>query len=219
MPYKNKEDKKLYDAMYKHTEAGKKSNMICCWKYKGIKLKGSKLLLILPLLGTLGGALWAGFEGYARWVAMEKKINEYVAPDLSSFNLRLEVLEERIVSLQENVNIETSTLKELVGAAQDDARTIRTDIRNDVHEAHDQISNVDKRSRATEQDIRTSLRQTETDLRTMIDHASDRFDSKRTAIESDAQRRIELIDSKLTALETKLREMLQRALDNPLAGQ
>ena len=188
-------------------------------EYKGIKLKGSKLLLILPLLGTLGGALWAGFEGYARWVAMEKKINEYVAPDLSSFNLRLEVLEERIVSLQENVNIETSTLKELVGAAQDDARTIRTDIRNDVHEAHDQIANVDKRSRATEQDIRTSLRQTETDLRTMIDHANDRFDSKRTAIESDAQRRIELIDSKLTQLETKLREMLQRALDNPLAGQ
>ena len=188
-------------------------------EYKGIKLKGSKLLLILPLLGTLGGALWAGFEGYARWVAMEKKINEYVAPDLSSFNLRLEVLEERIVSLQENVNIETSTLKELVGAAQDDARTIRTDIRNDVHEAHDQIANVDKRSRAMEQDIRTSLRQTETDLRTMIDHASDRFDSKRTAIESDAQRRIELIDSKLSELETKLREMLQRALDNPLAGQ
>ena len=188
-------------------------------EYKGIKLKGSKLLLILPLLGTLGGALWAGFEGYARWVAMEKKINEYVAPDLSGFNLRLEVLEERIVSLQENVNIETSTLKELVGAAQDDARTIRTDIRNDVHEAHDQIANVDKRSRSTEQDIRTSLRQTETDLRTMIDHANDRFDSKRTAIESDAQRRIELIDSKLSDLETKLREMLQRALDNPLAGQ
>jgi ABC-type Fe3+/spermidine/putrescine transport system ATPase subunit len=53
----------------------------------------------------------------------------------------------------------------------------------------------------------------------MIDHANDRFDSKRTAIESDAQRRIELIDSKLAALETKLREMLQRALDNPLAGQ
>ena len=34
-------------------------------EYKGIKLRGGKLLLILPLLGTLGGALWAGFEGYA----------------------------------------------------------------------------------------------------------------------------------------------------------
>ena len=36
-------------------------------EYKGIKVKGSKLLLILPLLGALGGGLWAGFEGYARW--------------------------------------------------------------------------------------------------------------------------------------------------------
>ena len=188
-------------------------------EYQGIKVKGGKLFLIFPLLATLGGAVWAGFEGYARWVSMEKKINEYVAPDLSGFTLKLELLEEKIDSLESNVTIEMSTLKELVGAAQDDARTIRTDIRNDVHEAHDQIANVDKRSRATEQDIRTSLRQTETDLRTMIDHASDRFDSKRTAIESDAQRRIELIDSKLSELETKLRGMLQRALDNPLAGQ
>ena len=71
-------------------------------EYQGIKVKGGKLFLIFPLLATLGGAVWAGFEGYARWVAMEKKINEYVAPDLSGFTLRLEVLEERIVSLRNN---------------------------------------------------------------------------------------------------------------------
>ena len=29
-----------------------------------VKVGGSKLLLILPLLGTLGGGLWAGFEFY-----------------------------------------------------------------------------------------------------------------------------------------------------------
>jgi len=167
----------------------------------------------------LGGALWAGFEGYARWVAMEEKINEYVAPDLSSFTLRLEVLEERIISLEDNVSTELRTVKELVGSAQDDARTIRIDLRKDINEVQDQVAASDRRSRNMDQEVRTSLRQTETDLRTMIDHASDRFDSKRTAIESDAQRRIELIDSKLSELETKLREMLQRALDNPLAGQ
>ena len=44
-------------------------------EYKGIKVKGGKLLLIFPLLATIGGAIWAGFEGYARWVAMEEKIN------------------------------------------------------------------------------------------------------------------------------------------------
>ena len=188
-------------------------------EYQGIKIKGGRLFLIFPLLATLGGAIWAGFEGYARWVAMEDKINGYVAPDLSGFNLKLDVLEERIISLEDNMSSELRTVKELVGAAQDDARTIRIDLRKDINEVQDQVAGVDRRSRNMDQEVRTSLRQTETDLRTMIDHASDRFDSKRTAIESDAQRRIELIDSKLSELESKLREMLQRALDNPLAGQ
>jgi hypothetical protein len=188
-------------------------------EYQGIKVKGGKLFLIFPLLGTLGGAIWAGFEGYARWVAMEEKINEYVAPDLSGFTLKLDVLEERIISLEDNMGTELRSVKELVGAAQDDARTIRIDLRKDINEVQDQVAGVDRRSRNMDQEVRASLRQTETDLRTMIDHASDRFDSKRTAIESDAQRRIELIDNKLSELEQKLREMLQRALDNPLAGQ
>ncbi len=188
-------------------------------EYQGIKVKGGKLFLIFPLLGTLGGAIWAGFEGYARWVAMEEKINEYVAPDLSGFTLKLDVLEERIISLEDNMGTELRTVKELVGAAQDDARTIRIDLRKDINGVQDQVAGVDRRSRNMDQEVRASLRQTETDLRTMIDHASDRFDSKRTAIESDAQRRIELIDNKLSELEQKLREMLQRALDNPLAGQ
>ena len=30
--------------------------------YGGIRVGGSKLLLIIPLLGTIGGGLWAGFE-------------------------------------------------------------------------------------------------------------------------------------------------------------
>ena len=188
-------------------------------EYQGIKVKGGRLFLIFPLLGTLGGAIWAGFEGYARWVAMEEKINEYVAPDLSGFTLKLDILEERIISLEDNMGTELRSVKELVGAAQDDARTIRIDLRKDINEVQDQVAAVDRRSRNMDQEVRASLSQTETDLRTMIDHASDRFDSKRTAIESDAQRRIELIDSKLSELETKLRGMLQRALDNPLAGQ
>ena len=188
-------------------------------EYQGIKVKGGKLFLIFPLLATIGGAIWAGFEGYARWVAMEEKINEYVAPDLSGFNIKLDVLEERIISLEDNMGTELRTVKELVGAAQDDARTIRIDLRKDINEVQDQVAASDRRSRNMDQEVRTSLRQTETDLRTMIDHASDRFDSKRTVIESDAQRRIELIDSKLSELETKLREMLQRALNNPLSGQ
>ena len=40
-------------------------------EYGGIKLSGGKLLLILPLLGTLGGGLWAGFEFYKDYSNMK----------------------------------------------------------------------------------------------------------------------------------------------------
>jgi uncharacterized protein YqgV (UPF0045/DUF77 family) len=206
-------------------------------EYKGIKVKGGKLLLIFPLLGTIGGAIWAGFEGYARWVAMEDKIANYTAPDLSGFqqqlsdfNTTVNVTNEKIESLEikieneiTNMNTllqsEISTALELVQSAQSDARDIRNELRKDINQVMDAISNVDKRSRTTEQEIRGSQRTAENDVRTLIQHAEDRFDGKRTAIESDAQRRNETIDVKLKELEDRIIKLLERALNNPLAGQ
>ena len=207
-------------------------------EFGGVKFKSStKIIALLTALSTLGGAIWAGFEGYARWQAMETQISEFVAPDLSGFQERVAVTDERIANLEENSNIkiealssevhtiletitiEVDALKELVTAAQDDARTIRNDLRSDIHTVLDQIAAVDKRSRTTEQEIRSSIRTSENNIRKIIQHAEDRFDGKRTAIESDAQRRAEALDVKLKELEDRLRDMLEKALNNPLAGK
>jgi vacuolar-type H+-ATPase subunit H len=198
-------------------------------EYKGIKFKGSKLLLLLPILGTLGGILWGGFEFTKDYMNMRDKINGYVAPDLSNFTIKLKVFEERVGSLEELLTIKIANMEvlltteldkatQLVRSAQEDARSIRTDMRKDLTEIQDSISAVDKRSRNMNKEVREVLRQAETDIRSLIDHANDRFDSKRTAIESDGQRRIEIIDMKLADLEKKITEMLQRALTNPLTG-
>ena len=37
-------------------------------EYAGVKVGGSKLLLIIPLLGTIVGGLWGGFELYNRLI-------------------------------------------------------------------------------------------------------------------------------------------------------
>ena len=92
-------------------------------------------------------------------------------------------------------------------------------MRSDIHTVLDQIAAVDKRSRTTEQEIRSSIRTSENNIRKIIQHAEDRFDGKRTAIESDAQRRAEALDVKLKELEDRLRDMLEKALNNPLAGK
>ena len=210
-------------------------------EYKGIKFKGAKILLLFPILGTIGGILWGGFEFYKDYMDMRDKIENYSAPDLSGFESRLNVFEEKtnglalllndkINNMETLLNTEVSGVKvlltteldkatQLVQSAQEDARSIRTDMRKDLTEIQDSISAVDKRSRNMDKEVREALRTAETDIRSLIDHANDRFDSKRTAIESDGQRRIEIIDTKLADLEKKLIEILQRALNNPLAGQ
>ena len=43
-------------------------------EYAGVKMSGSKLLIILPLLGTLIGGLWGGFEVYNRLLEAEAKL-------------------------------------------------------------------------------------------------------------------------------------------------
>jgi len=206
-------------------------------EYGGIKIRGGKLLLIIPLLGSILGGAYGIFEGWKMFQDMSAKIDSYVAPDLSGFQERVAVTDERIANLEENssikiealssevhtiletITIEVNALKELVTAAQDDARTIRNDLRADIHTVLDQIAALDKRSRTTEQEIRSSIRISENDIRTLIQHAEDRFDGKRTAIESDAQRRAEALDVKLKELEDRLRDMLEKALNNPLAGK
>ena len=47
-------------------------------EYSGIKIGGSKLLLIVPLVGTIVGGLWGGFELYSRYLSMEEQISAYV---------------------------------------------------------------------------------------------------------------------------------------------
>tara|TARA_R100000656_G_scaffold124697_1_gene103542 strand:- start:142 stop:720 length:579 start_codon:yes stop_codon:yes gene_type:complete len=188
-------------------------------EYQGIKVKGGKLFLIFPLLGTLAGAIWAGFEGYARWVAMEEKINEYVAPDLSGFTLKLEVLEERLTSIE--------TLTE---STEDNVRVIKTDLKNDMYKLQDNIDQIVEDNRELNRNVHSKISDLETstqyiigdagkNLNSLIQHASDRFDAKRTSIEESAQRRQDFLTEEMKSLEERFDVKLERALSNPLTGQ
>ena len=199
-------------------------------EFAGVKFKGGKLVGILIALSTLVGGAYGTFEVYKDYIDMRSKINSYIAPDLSGIDNRLNLVEEKLTNLETLLNnkitnmeqilqSEISTAMALVTAAQGDARDIRNELRKDFNEVQDQITAVDKRSRTSEQDTRGTVRTAENEVKTLIQHAEDRFDGKRTAIESDATRRNEALDVKLKELEERLRGMLTRALNNPLAGQ
>ena len=199
-------------------------------EFAGVKFKGGKIFGILLALSTLVGGAYGVFEVYKDYMDMKEVVRAYEPPDLTGFESRLNVFEEKLTNLETLLNnkitnmeqilqSEISTAMALVTAAQGDARDIRNELRKDFNEVQDQITSVDKRSRASDQETRGAVRTAENEVRTLIQHAEDRFDGKRTAIESDAARRNEALDVKLKDLEDRLRAMLERALNNPLAGQ
>jgi len=210
-------------------------------QFAGITFKGGKLVGIIIALSTLVGGAYGVFEVYKDYMNMKEIVRAYEPPDLSGMENRINLIEQQVKGLETLLNTkittmdntletkitnmeqilqsEMSTAMELVTAAQGDARDIRNELRKDLNDIMDSISAVDKRTRTTEQEIRGSQRTAENDVRVLIQHAEDRFDGKRTAIESDAARRNEALDVKLKELEERLRSMLERALNNPLTGQ
>ena len=179
-------------------------------EYKGVHvtgIKGSYLLVLFPLFASIIGGLWGGFELWSRYQTMEKTINEYVAPDLSGFDKRLEVMTGKIASL-----------KELVADAQESARDIRTDIKGEVNKQEDQIAAIDKRSRSESQETRTIIRNAEKNfgelemgmlstIRDLISDTSKRWDDKLTKV-----------DTQIENLEKKIDKKIGKALENPLAA-
>ena len=165
-------------------------------EYGGIKAKGGRLFIIISLIGTIGGGLWGFFELVKRYETMEATISSYVAPDLSGFDKRLDVLKKEI-----------SGMKELVADAQGTARDMRTDLKGEIGGQSDQIDAIDKRSRADGLETRQAMRLAEKEVRDLIADTSKRWDDKLTKV-----------DTQIEALETKIDKKIMKALENPLAA-
>ena len=187
-------------------------------EYGGIKASGGKLFIIISLIGTIGGGLWGFFELVKRYEDMDATISEYVAPDLSGFDKRLEVFDTKLKEKLKSVDTDVNALKELVADAQESARDIRTDIKGEVNKQEDQIAAIDKRSRSESQETRTIIRNAEKNfgelemgmlstVRDLISDTSKRWDDKLTKV-----------DSQIENLEKKIDKKITKALENPLAA-
>ena len=103
----------------------------------GVSFKGGKMLGMIVALSTLVGTLYGGFEVYKRYIDMEEKINSFVAPDLSDFDKRIELIQQEVSMLQqemgmilEEVNLVASTAKELKDDLKSDVRQLEKDSRH-----------------------------------------------------------------------------------------
>ena len=108
-------------------------------EYKGMKLEGTKLLVIAPLLGAILGGLWGGFELFTRYQSMEEKINAYVAPDISEI--------EKLVAVFQK---ETTNAKDLMMES-------RNQTREDIATLYKNLDKQDLRNRSNVEAVREMI--------------------------------------------------------------
>ncbi len=183
-------------------------------EYGGIKATGGKLFIIISLIGTLGGALWGGFEFYKDYQDMKEQITSYVAPDLSGFDKQLGILDVEVTDTKQLIRTEINSIKDSVSEAQDTTRDIRTTMKTDINLFSDQIAAIDKRSREDGLETRTAMRNAENEVRQLIADTSKRWDDKLQKVDNKLQK----VDNQIEMLETKLDKKITKALENPLAA-
>ena len=177
-------------------------------EYGGIKVGGSKLLLVLPLIGTLGGALWGGFEFYKDYMDMKEQIQNYVAPDLSEFDKNLAVLKEEMQVTREDVII----IRDAIGEQVDFMRDTKHDLRGDLVRMEKILDKVENDIDKVEDEAQALMDRIKSDARSMIEDANNRFNDKVSGMEGYVKR-------ELNSLEEDLDRKLQKSLDNPLANR
>jgi chromosome segregation ATPase len=165
-------------------------------EFAGLKFKGGKIFALLVALSTLIGGLYGGFVAYKDYTDFKEIVSAYVAPDLSGFDKKLALIEERIdkevTVLQTEVDMimqEMQMLLSEISLISDVANELKNDLRTDLRRVEKIIEDV-------EQQVKQDSRENSADIKFAIKD----------------------IKEDMIQLEEKITDIIQKTLANPLAG-
>jgi len=156
----------------------------------GYEFTPAKLMVAFTLVSSLLGGLYGCFQVYQDYMNMKKKIAEYSAPDLSSYDKRLAVIEETM------------------GKTNDYTRDIKNDLKGDIRRNESVTETV-------ERSTKEAMRETDSEIRAMRKDVRDDLDKVR----SDMDKLKSATDAKLEKLNKEVDNKIQKAVDNPLANK
>jgi uncharacterized protein YoxC len=116
-------------------------------EYQGMKFKGGKFFLILSLIGAIIGGGWTGYKFYDDYLDMKAKIEEYTAPDLSSYDEQIAVLKSEVSMILEEVTLLNSVIVDQKNTLRDDIKIMKSDIRLQdriIKDVETSVKNIDR---------------------------------------------------------------------------
>lgn len=113
----------------------------------GYEFTPAKLMVAFTLVSSILGGLYGAFEVYKDYQSMKKRIAEYVAPDLSELNKKMEITMQ---------NSEKS-----VQYTQD----IKNDLKSDIRRLEGVVDSVERSVKQTQRETDLSMKDVQQELR------------------------------------------------------
>ena len=167
-------------------------------EYGGIKVGGSKLLLVLPLIGTLGGGLWADFEFYKDYMNMKEIIANIDTDEIAAKNAVLET------KLDEALEY---------------SRDIKNGLRDDIVRLERIVDKVEDDINGVEDDVRVTIDDAEERFEVKRQDLLNQYVAQKDLLIRENTATRDILETMSETLEADMEKQLQRALDNPLANR
>lgn len=165
----------------------------------GYEFTPAKLMVAATLVSSLLGGLYGAFEVYKDYVGMKKRIADYVAPDLSELNKRMEITAQ---------NSEKS-----VQYTQD----IKNDLKADIRRLEGIVDTIERGVKQSQRETDQTVKDVQVELR----KNSRDVDLAIKGIQQDTNQAIKGVqrdtDQAVKALQKEVDSKIQKAIDNPLA--
>jgi hypothetical protein len=113
----------------------------------GYEFTPAKLMVAFTIVSTTLGGLYGTFEVYKDYQSMKKRIAEYVAPDLSELQSKMDIVVEKS--------------EKSVQYTQD----IKNDLKQDIRRLEGVVENVERNSKQTARESELAVRDIQQELR------------------------------------------------------
>ena len=166
-----------------------------------IKLTGGKLLIIIPVLGTIIGGLWGGFELYQRLLDAEAAIVNYISPDFSSYDEGLAVLSTRLEDQERILNTVEASLRQDIDDLTSQNQRMLNNVNQQIDRIEADVASTEDIARGADDTVAETTRELRDDVYALEERVNDS---------------IRDVNTELRDVREDLEDRIQQILDNPL---
>ena len=154
-------------------------------EYQGLKFSGGKFFIILSLIGAIIGGGWSGYRFYDDYLDIKQQVQDFVAPDLSEFDKkidlaeaemdkRLELIEQELEMIKGEMSMILEEVQLVAGVSSELKNDLKADLRamnNDIRHITEIVNDVEDRQKEDTREVLDELKLMEEALDIKIDKA------------------------------------------------